>query len=714
MLRRLLKNRTLILILVILPVLQCALLNTFYNGKNSYKVTLKSHKKLMKENPDSVITLPADIEKGYDRAIDKGNKVLKVYPQKVRWHDNSIFLKAKAQMMKGEYTFAVTNLKELQNRFPESPFIPESWLLLGKAYLYKENYNKSEEALRYVLDNYPKLDKKGEVTLLLVSVSVNREGRSKAIQKLEEALKTLKSDDQILEVIIQLSDLYLELNLYNAAIRTLMKTPRLRDYPYKVYRADLNLVKAYRLNGDIDKAISTVSKMLKNARYNKYRPVILLEKGYAYRDKGELEDAENVFEDIVPLEGYNNIRGIAAFELGKIKQYRDGDFEAAKTRYEEAVSLISDKVIKEEVQKILDGLLDRETYLAILNEVEESDTVDQDSAVVDTNFYLTKYKLGEVYWLNLGEPDSALNTFEELCADSAADSVLVMKAFYGLAWISLNMKSDTARADSLFSMIIERYPATVAAKKAQAALGMEVTIATRRDSALMAYADAEMMWMEKGQEIKAVNNFYKLSKNYPDFEDIASLALYSAGWVCDNVLHKNKNALKFYRKLCKEYPESGLCIDEAAPRIKIVDDTLAVLKLQNSGEDQDLFKEIEKQKENTDTTTVKDSTTIDKHGGDSTQTDSLKTKNEKRSRRTMSGPSAAFSGPMGPTGSGRPPEKSSVDSTDVKNDNVDTADTTESKDADSSTLNNTDPKVSTPLVKDPDMETQKVDVPAVK
>ncbi len=651
------KFKLLILIFIVVPIIQCALLNTFYNGRNSFKVTYKAHKKLIKENPDSTIELSSDLIQGYDRAIDKGNKVLKVYPQKVKWHDNAIFLKARAQLMKGEYTFAVTNLKELQSRFPNSPFIPESWLLLGKAYLYKESYNKAEEALRYVLEKYPRLDKNGDVTLLLVQVSVNREGRSKAIQKLEEALKTLKNDEQILEVVVQLSDLYLELKLYPAAIKTLKKAPRIRDNTYKLYRVDLNLVKAYRFNSEVDKSLATVSKMLKNARYNKYRPVILLEKGYCYRDKGELEEAVKVFEDITPLEGYNNIRGLAAFELGKIYQFRDGDYEAAKKWYEEAISLLTDKDVLQEVQVKIDGLSDRNKYLVMLNEAEQTDSLAKDSAIADSNYYQIRYKLGEVYWLNLNEPDSAINSFEKVCTDSLADSITVMKAFYGLAWISMNMKKDTVTADSIFSMIIEKYPATVAAKKAQEALGMKVTIETREDSALADYAEAEILWMEKGKEIKAVNSFYKLAKRYSDLEDIASSALYSAGWICDNVLHKNKNALKFYRKLCELYPESGLCVDEAKPRIKIVDDTLAVLKAME-GSQQDIIDNDnpDDKKEEVNDSTVEEN--------DSLPTDTTETEIKRKRRGGMSGPSSAIAGPMGPGGPRgvRPTQPATIDS----------------------------------------------------
>ena len=36
----------------------------------------------------------------------------------------------------------------------------------------------------------------------------------------------------------------------------------------------------------------------------------------------------------------------------------------------------------------------------------------------------------------------------------------------------------------------------------------------------------------------------------------------------------------FYKKLCDDFPQSDLCINEAKPRIKVVEDTLKVLEAQ--------------------------------------------------------------------------------------------------------------------------------------
>ena len=139
---------------------------------------------------------------------------------------------------------------------------------------------------------------------------------------------------------------------------------------------------------------------------------------------------------------------------------------------------------------------------------------------------------------------------------------------------------------------------------------MSVTIKTRDDSASLAFIEAERLYFDDKNPVAAVNQFYKVAKKYADIKEVAVNGIYAAAWMCDNVLNKNKKAFMLYKKLCDDYPESELCINEAKPRIKIVEDTLKILETQEKQKEPK--KHIKKKKTVKKKTEDKDTSTIGK------------------------------------------------------------------------------------------------------
>ena len=229
----------------IVLLLRCAYLNCFYNAKMAFNKAYKAHMKLKHEGADTTDELPEEIKAGYERAINKTIKLVDVYPKRVKYHDDALFLKGKATYYKREYASAIRRLRQFQKEFPKSPFIPESYLYLGKAYLGDENLEKAEETFELILEKYPKLNKDEEITLLMAEVAIRREGKSQAIRILEESLQSIKSEEKRMGIVLQLCDLYVDLKLYEKAIELCKKAPRNKDYPNYLFQVDQYLLICY-------------------------------------------------------------------------------------------------------------------------------------------------------------------------------------------------------------------------------------------------------------------------------------------------------------------------------------------------------------------------------------------------------------------------------------------------------------------------------------
>lgn len=556
--------------------LGCAYLNTFYNAKVAFGSALREQKRFLRTNTDSTAQLPTTVIAGYDRAIEKSKKVLEVYPKKVKWHDDARFLMGRASYYKGDMRGAVRRLRKLQMEHPESPYIPESYLYLGKAYMESDNLLKAEETFNMVLDRYPELNEDEQVTLLLAELAIRREGKARAIGLLEETLKTVTSAEKRIEIIIKMSNLYMQLRQFDKAVGVLKEAPRRKEFSGYLFQVDMNLLDCYTELGRLQEALELIERMMKNKRYAGHDAEVLLKKAFVIDKMGKQDEAVALFERIAEGEGPDWVRGRAYYELALIYQHRLGDFEKARECYEQASTLSNDdeiKLVASDRAEAISWLQTSRDSLITAREVDPADT----AAPPGTPEPIA-YRIGEVFWLKLQEPDSALSHFDAVAHDTLSDSLTVRKALFAGAWISKHMKADSARSDSIFELILTRYPASMFAKRAQKELGMEVTIMTREDSAQQAFLAAEDLYFEEGDPKAAVNSYYRVARTYADLEDIASRSIYSAAWLCDNVLRKEVTARKLYTMLCDSFPESEYCRSEARPRLRFVEDSLKTLR----------------------------------------------------------------------------------------------------------------------------------------
>jgi TolA-binding protein len=555
----------------------------FYNARISYDTASQAHRKLLKKNPDStLVALPPDIQSNYDRAIEKASKMMDEFPKKKKWHDDALLLIGKANFFKGEYEKALRSLQQLQEDFPESPYIPESYLFTGKSYLKLENYDRADEVFDFILKKYPELNEEQEVTILKVEVALSREGKSMAIDLLEKTGSKIKSKEQKLDLSLKAARLAMDLKLYDKAIATLRGCPRDKKYPEKLFLIDFMLAGCFEAKGALDTAMDLVMVMIDNRHYSWHAPEILLKKASIFEKMGEIDDAVATYLSIVDRFGAaTGAAGASAsavsaasqdavesawFQLGLIFQLKKGDFVKAKEYFGKIFQSAKDTVIRNGAARRIKSIDTLTAFIAL------ADTVD--TAKGRGRRDAAEFKVGELFWLELDLPESAFVHFKKLAVKS--DS-LRAKALYGAAYIARGAMRDTAASDSLFAVLLKSYPASGYAKMAQKDRGEKITVHTRQDSAQDAYLKAESLFFYSNAADSAVEAFKAVWADYPDCEQ-GLKALYAAGWISNEILQNNKTAYKLFRTLCDSFPNSDICVGQVKPRLKTVSDTLAARK----------------------------------------------------------------------------------------------------------------------------------------
>jgi|WetSurMetagenome_2_1015567.scaffolds.fasta_scaffold00509_8 tetratricopeptide (TPR) repeat protein len=545
----------------------CLYFNMLYNAESSYDTAFKAHQKLLKNNPDSAITLPADVETGYKKAVTKCLKVFEVYPKSKKSHDKALFLMGKADFYLGEYDKAIRVFSQLQREFPASPLVPESFLYTGRAQLKNGNYEAAEKTLGIVQSRYPTLDKNQDVSMLMAQIIVQRQGKTQAVAMLEAAYKTAKTPDKKMELALKIAQLYRELKLYDKAMAFLRGAPRVRDLADQLYRVDYLLVACLADKEEYAQALTLVNTMLAFKPYYSRAVFLTLRKAELLESLGKLDEAVATYKQVTESSNGGDAVGVAWYELGFLYQTKLVDLKKAKECYDKALLSLKDADLKDTATKRSKAIDD------ILKYGEgklPADTSKADSASGQ------EFKVGELYWLELDHPDSAYRYY---CA-AAADTIhraMVPKALYAAAWIARYALKDSVKSDSLYHLLLKRFPSNLYSQKAEEARGDKITVFTRRDSASAAFDEAERIFYEDDNPDSAAAAYEEVYRRFRD-SDFGPKALYAAAWIYDFVLDKNRTAKGLYETLCDSFPKSSYCANAAKPRIKTVTDSIAAFK----------------------------------------------------------------------------------------------------------------------------------------
>jgi tetratricopeptide (TPR) repeat protein len=546
----------------------CVYFNLYYNAETAYETALKAQKKLFMNNPDSAMALPAEVETGFKKAIDKSNKVFELYPKDKKWHDKALFLIGRAHYYLGECDKAIRSFRQMQKEFPASPLIPESYVYIGRAYLKMGNLEEAEKTFTLALERYPVVNKGQEVNLLMAELAIRREGKSQAITMLEANYKTAKTDDQKMELAIKIAQLYSDLKMYDKAIGFLEKSPRVKELTDQLYRIDYLLASCYTDKDEPVRALGIINAMLANKQYISRMALMRLKKGDILYKLNRIDEAIDFYKQVAESPTAGDAAGEAWFSLGCIYQMKKDNLKKAKECFDKALSLLKDPDMKETATRRSKAI---EALFKYRGEKKAPDT---SKALVASS---TDFKIGELFWLELDQPDSAYKHYCASVRDSQY-SAQAPKALYSAAWIARYALADSVKADSLCKLLIARYPANIYAQKAQVARGETITVFTRQDSARDAFDAAEKLFYADNRPDSAALAYIEVYKKYPD-SDFGPKSLYAAAWINDNVLDKNRTAKVLYDMLCDTFPASSYCQNEARPRLKVVADSLAALRV---------------------------------------------------------------------------------------------------------------------------------------
>jgi tetratricopeptide (TPR) repeat protein len=459
-----------------------------------------------------------------------------------------------------DYDNAVKNLTQGIALSGDDELRARAQLKIGSCYEQSGDFQKALQAYDKVDDFGPGYNTlfRSKFDAARMLEKLNR--YNEALSKFEGFLDEAKNKDHFAEINYQIADVYLQLGRWSDAIAkyqyidtTFARTDEAANSYFKLgtlYETRFNdyskaEIEYDKARSEFATSVVTLPAAQKSndfQRYFKLRDNLFLYD--SLRTRIEKQRAE--VDSAIHAQDSSRIA-----EISSAPQARDSSQKDSLQRF---------VAHADSIQKVDSTLIARETVNLV------SDKAAMDS--LQRLLVKTKFALGDLFYLDLNQPDSAIFWFKVVINESS-DSELTARSLFTLADI-YNTSGDTLVVDSLYHLTIAADPHSAYAQEARKTLGLPL-LKKEVDPAGLLYANAEED-IDSAKTDSAIKILRGIVHEY-SMSPFCAKALYAIGWLYENTLHQEDSASSVYRRLIAQYPSSVFAM-AVKPEIQLEDEAI--------------------------------------------------------------------------------------------------------------------------------------------
>ena len=141
--------------------------NTYYNAKKAFNEAVEEVKKANTKDRDSnyfaMRNVPNTAQDKFDKVVEKASRLIQFYPES-KWVEEGLLLIGKSDVYLGDYDAAIRKFTELLENFPTGDRRFEAKLWHAKAEYYQK---KSNESLKILKEFVPEAEAEGQADFVL-------------------------------------------------------------------------------------------------------------------------------------------------------------------------------------------------------------------------------------------------------------------------------------------------------------------------------------------------------------------------------------------------------------------------------------------------------------------------------------------------------------------------------------------------------------------
>lgn len=576
-----------------------AYFNTYYNARKQFKeaedelLQQKENRSVEKSFGFTFVLQPATKTK-LTSVIEKCSKLLQYHPQS-SLVDDALLMIGKSYYYQNQYQQAERKFTELIEQFPNSSLAPESRLLLGYCYYMDNEKSKASLVAKSLLDDSQK-DGDDEFTAkaaaFLAQMEVDNLNTEQARTLFQIAGEKGRTSQERCAAFLSLAAIESQGGNYKRALDAYRKAGR-ESYGYETeYKARIGEARMLSKLGEHEESLSLLRDLLGSSNFREFYPEISLEIGNVFKARKEFDSAIAQYRYVDTTYARTEVAANSYFQLGDLYEANTGQWDSAlvyyvkgKTEFPQAPITIQLARRAENLTKYFQhkNAIQRydsiKTYIltpvdttrlhasALTDSTGDSLHAKHDSVTVrppapstftldSVNTLLAReiVEIGSLMFTTLGLPDSAARWFTMLLAEYP-NSPQVPRALYTLAQIySQDTLHSHSTVDSLYNVIVTRFPESEFTREAKRLLGQPVEEVVAADPAEGSYARAEQL-LNAGNDKEANDTLRYIVQTYPA-SPIASKAQYALGWIYERVSRQPDSAIASYKKLVALYPKS--------------------------------------------------------------------------------------------------------------------------------------------------------------
>ncbi|MEN8192113.1 MAG: tetratricopeptide repeat protein [Bacteroidota bacterium] len=339
--------------------------NRFYNAEKAFdtameEIELNQQRKLFDFREDKI---PSSANKDFDIVIKNCSKILQ-FNKESNYLNESIFMLGQAFYYKGQYNKSLRKFQELDGLNDED-FMLENRLWIAKSEMQMRNFSLGLNHLEEVKTNAKAAEEEEivfEAYRTHISYLIYKENYSKTVQIINELLHEQLTDEALAEVTYELGLLYVSLEHYEEAVSAFEQVEEGSPTFDIEFKSKLEYAKAIKHLEREDEALELFEDLKDNSKYKDFWDMVELEIAQIKLDRGEIELALELFTAVDTAYKKTESAGIAAFMRGDIVEHDYMDFDSAKILYDRINSTSAPEEFKVEARNKSNSLKLRKDY----------------------------------------------------------------------------------------------------------------------------------------------------------------------------------------------------------------------------------------------------------------------------------------------------------------------------------------------------------------
>lgn len=464
------------LVLLSAAALGCAYYNTFFLARKSFNAAESSVRRSQTEK------LPGDAIQNYELAVAQCRKVMERHGSS-RWADDALYLMGAAYYGKGDYDSALIRLREFQTTFPESEWMPDAIYLEGATEIKRHNREEAIVLLDRVLETYPKYKRRDEVFFSLGELAEQDRRSVDAIARYRSLIGDFPKSRRAEDAWRRIGEIHFESGEYDSASMAFGRLLEIARDDRRRTEATVRQAETLIRMEQGEKALDLVRALLpKDAQ------VIQTTGGRPANPGAAPTQAGLAADDIARLrlqeasalnrlgrtdEALKTLEDIAA-RYPTSSFAVEAQFQIGYTFESLLDSLDAARAAYEKVTKLSGRSVFREQALQRARALESMSRLQQEASgdAAGEARAATALRIAEILLMDRDLPDEAVEKYrlieQEFPASRAAP-----RAAYAQAYILWQEKGDSTGAQERFRSLVGQYPDSPAARSAIKLLALQ-------------------------------------------------------------------------------------------------------------------------------------------------------------------------------------------------------------------------------------------------